>query len=95
MKAIQEQEFEDAKRKDDEIKAKQLEQEMKEKEEKEQKLRAEEEAKRKKEENIENRKKTIPPEPQPNDPNSCEIAFRLPTGKKIIRRFPKTSTINV
>ena len=55
----------------------------------------EEKAKREKEENLINKKKTIPTEPEANGTNSCEIAFRLPSGKKIIRRFPKTTTINV
>jgi len=41
------------------------------------------------------KKASIPAEPESGDPNSCEIAFRLPSGKRIMRRFYKSSKIEV
>lgn len=46
-----------------------------------------------KEEAMKNKKETLPPEPSATDPNAYEIAFRLPSGKRLVRRFLKTDTI--
>ena len=42
---------------------------------------------------IKNNKELLPPEPNGTDPNICEIAFRLPKGERVVRRFLKTNTI--
>ncbi len=34
-------------------------------------------------------------EPALGDPTACEIAFRLHSGKRLLRRFPKTHTVQV
>ncbi len=91
LKQIQEQEFEKARRMDNEMKLKAAEEEKQKKHE-EQKaaedLKRQEEAKQKK-------KAQIPPEPEAGDPEACEIAFRLPSGKRVTRRFHKSTTIEV
>jgi FAS-associated factor 2 len=46
-----------------------------------------------KEEARKNKKELLPPEASETDPNACEIAFRLPTGKRLVRRFLRTDTI--
>ena len=38
---------------------------------------------------------SIQPEPPSTDPNACEIAFRLPSGKRIVRRFLKSCRVEV
>lgn len=46
-----------------------------------------------KEEEKKHKKESLPPEPSASDPDACEIAFRLPSGKRVVRRFLKTNTI--
>lgn len=92
LRRMQEEEFERARLAD--LNAKKQEEEEKEKlilEEKKKKMKKIEDMKMK--QDIEEKKESIAPEPDPSDPNTCEIAFRLPSGKRIIRRFLKTATI--
>ena len=69
-----------------------------EEEEKKQQRQKEEEEKKKQvemEEILKKKKEAIPNEPEPSNPNSSEIAFRLPSGKRVIRRFLKNDKIEV
>jgi len=69
-----------------------------EEEEKKQQRQKEEEEKKKQvemEEILKKKKEAIPKEPEPSDPNSCEIAFRLPSGKRVLRRFLKKDKVEV
>jgi Ataxin-3 len=38
---------------------------------------------------------TVPPEPAPGAPNSCRIQFRLPDGKRVVRRFSTNDSVAV
>jgi Ataxin-3 len=37
----------------------------------------------------------VPPEPAPGAPNSCRIQFRLPDGKRVVRRFSNNDSVAV
>jgi len=93
---MQEEEFKKAKMKDMEEKKKAADMERIEREKKlaEEKRLKDEEIKQKQiEESKKLKSSAVPPEPLPLDPNSCEIAFRMPSGKRVVRRFLKTNTI--
>ncbi len=84
-------EFQNAQRADKEKKAEKQEEEKcrhAEEEAKAESLKAEAETRRKKRE-------ALPQEPSESDPAACEIAFRLPSGKRLTRRFLRTSRIQV
>ena len=95
IKEMQEEEFLRAKSMDEELKKKELEDEKKLIEEEKRKKLEIEQKKREYEEKMERKKASLPPEPNENEEGVAEIAFRLSTGKRIIRRFPKTCTIQV
>ncbi len=95
LREVHEQEFKEAKRKDEEMQKKQREDAAREKEETERRNREEEEQRRSREEALIKKKESIPEEPVAGDPEACEIAFRFPSGKRLIRRFPKSTAIRV
>eukprot|EP00826_Nyctotherus_ovalis_P051908 TRINITY_DN6518_c0_g1_i4.p2 TRINITY_DN6518_c0_g1~~TRINITY_DN6518_c0_g1_i4.p2 ORF type:complete len:146 (+),score=46.78 TRINITY_DN6518_c0_g1_i4:708-1145(+) len=86
---MQRQEFDRAREQDLNAKRQREEEEIKRKQEEEKLIKES----TKKEEEKKYKKKSLPAEPDASDPNACEIAFRLPSGKRITRRFLKTDTI--
>lgn len=44
---------------------------------------------------LKRKKESILPEPPISDPSACEIAFRLPSGKRITRRFSNKTNIQI
>jgi FAS-associated factor 2 len=95
LKEIQKQEYLEAKHMDQEKKRKEKEAEMKRIEEEEKERIKAEETQRQREELIKEKSSTIPLEPESNAADSSEIVFRFSSGKRLIRRFPKTCTIQV
>jgi FAS-associated factor 2 len=91
LKEIQEREYQEAMYKDLEKSRKQKEEEDKLHEQEREAKRREEEAKQ----DAQRKKEALPPEPAQTDANACEIAFRLPSGTRLIRRFPRSCTIQV
>jgi nucleoporin GLE1 len=80
----------------DELKKKEeMEQERKKIEEEELKRQKEEQERKENQERKAKRLASIPEEPEPDKDTTSEIAFRLASGKRIIRRFPKDCTIQV
>jgi len=95
LKEIQKQEYLEAKHMDEEKKRQEREAETKRIQEEENERIKAEEAQRQREELIRQKRSTIPLEPEPNTAGSSEIVFRFSSGKRLIRRFPKTCTIQV
>jgi len=89
----QREEFEEAKKKDRISKLQIEEQKKKQKEEEERIIEENALKKKAEEEEMKNRRESLPAEPDIEDPNAYELAFRLPSGKRISRRFLKTNTI--
>lgn len=86
----QKKEWEEKHKKEEERKKK------KEEEDAQTRIKNQEEYMKKREEQLRIAKEgSIPPEPNENDPNSALIIFRLPSGKKIQRRFPKETSIPI
>ena len=82
-------------RKDKEAAEKQkLEEQKKRQQERQQELETQRRAEAAKQE-LQLKKDTLPPEPAASDPVASEIAFRLPSGKRLVRRFAKSCTIQV
>jgi hypothetical protein len=52
-------------------------------------------AAKEKKEVLQLKRASIPPEPDSNDPAALEIALRFPSGKRIVRRFLKSASIQV
>eukprot|EP01022_Parablepharisma_sp_SALTPOND_P008563 TRINITY_DN136295_c0_g1_i1.p4 TRINITY_DN136295_c0_g1~~TRINITY_DN136295_c0_g1_i1.p4 ORF type:complete len:191 (+),score=16.42 TRINITY_DN136295_c0_g1_i1:1651-2223(+) len=92
---MQEQEFLEAKRIDEERRKAELEAEQKKIEEEERERVEEERRIKEKEESLTKKRSTIPPEPEAGEEGVCEIAFRFPSGKRVIRKFLKTIPIQV
>jgi len=89
----QRKEFEEAQIKDRISKLEIEEQKKKQKEEEERIIKENALKKKAEEEEMKNRRESLPVEPDIENPNACELAFRLPSGKRVSRRFLKTNTI--
>lgn len=92
---MQEQEFLEAKIKDAEKKRRETEETQRQIDEAKQKKIEEENKKIKMEKELKDKIASIPAEPEKNDTTTCNIAFRFPSGERLIRRFPKTAKIQV
>ncbi len=100
LKEMQEQEFLEAKRLDEERKKAELEAERRQIEVEKAQAEAEkiekereEAAQREKAERLAKKRREIPAEPEKTEEGVCEIAFRFPSGKRVIRKFHKETTI--
>ena len=97
LKMMQEEEFKKAKMKDMEEKKRSSEAEKLKKQEEEKTAKAVQEAilsQQKHEEEKKMKQAAVPPEPEANNPAVCEIAFRLPSGRRMARRFLKSTAIS-
>lgn len=95
IKELNKKEFAEAKKQDEINFKKKVEEEKMKIIEEEKVKKLEEEKVRLKEEEMKKIKELILPEPEKNNPNTCEIVFRLPSGKRITRLFLKTYKIEV
>jgi len=95
LKEMQRIEYLEAKLIDDLKKKEEIEKEKKKAEEEQLKRQKEEQERKKVQERKVQRLTSIPEEPEPDKDTTSEIAFRLATGRRITRRFPKDCTIQV
>lgn len=95
LKEIQRREYLEAKHIDEQRKKLEMEEEQRRQEEEELKRQEAERKQREVQEQKAIRLASIPQEPEPDPAKTSEIAFRLASGKRITRRFPKNCTIQV
>jgi len=95
IREMHEQEFLEAQRQDA-LRKEEEERIRKEKIDKEnqEKIKVEQE-KHEKEEKLSRKRKTLEKEPEKTEEGICEIAFRFPAGKRIVRRFKKDEKIEI
>eukprot|EP00826_Nyctotherus_ovalis_P048131 TRINITY_DN5636_c0_g2_i10.p4 TRINITY_DN5636_c0_g2~~TRINITY_DN5636_c0_g2_i10.p4 ORF type:complete len:106 (-),score=33.01 TRINITY_DN5636_c0_g2_i10:244-561(-) len=95
LKEMQKQEYLEAKHMDEERKHQEREAEVRRMQEAEAERIAAEQNQKQRQELIEKKRSSIPLEPEASTADVSEIVFRFASGRRIVRRFPKTCSIQV